>query len=650
MGLWSLLSSSLLLLPALQALPQFYPVIPLYPVFYPVPVIQWTVLPVPLLKTISEEETAKIFVERAERELEADASAYQFANWNYQTNLTDENQKVKLAAAETSGLLSKRLGKEAQGFDVQQITDVDIKRKLKLIKDLGTSALPDENLKKYNKLLSDMGSTFSKAKVPQRGNSNVQFSLEPEITEVMAKSRDPSELQYYWEQFREASGKKIRANYVEHVDLLNEAAKLNGFRDASKMKVDVYESDTFMEEMEATWEGLKPLYSQLHAYVRNKLLERYGGEVVSATGALPAHLLGNMWAQSWNNIADMLTPYPAKPSIDVTEAMVSQGWTQKKMFEKAEDFFLSLGLEPMPAAFWEKSVLEKPTDGRDLTCHASAWDFQNGQDYRIKQCTRVNQEDFLTVNHEMGHVQYFLQYSNLSFLYRDGANPGFHEGVADILSLAVGNAEYFQSLGLVGQEVDVTDEETNINLLFGLALDRIAFLPFSYMIDKFRWDVYSGLASKEDMNCHWWKLRHSIQGLQPPTTRSKDQFDAGAKYHVAAGIGYVRYFTALIYKFQFFRSMCLESGSYVPGDPSKPLHRCNFYGSKAAGRKLSSMLEMGRSRPWKEAMEVMTGQDEMSTGAIREYFLPLEQWLVERNRRDNVTVGWGEVEEGMLCQ
>ena len=348
--------------------------------------------------------------------------------------------------------------------------------------------------------------------------------------------------------------------YGQYVDLYNEAAELNGFADASLMKVDSYESDTFKEEMAETWEGLKPLYEELHAYVRHKLHSFYGPEVLKDSGAIPAHLLGNMWAQSWNNIADILKPFPAKPSINVTGAMLEQGWDQRKMFEKADEFFQSMGMEPMPEKFWSGSIIKKPEDGRELTCHASAWDFYNGEDFRIKQCTRVNQEDFITVNHEMGHVQYFLQYKDKSYLYRNGANPGFHEGVADILSLAVGTATYFQRLGLLDEDLDVGDEETNINILFDMALERIAFLPFGYLVDKFRWDVYSGVTSKQNMNCHWWKLRREIQGLAPPTTRNNLQFDAGAKYHVAGDVGYVRYFTAFIYEFQFYRQLCLDSG------------------------------------------------------------------------------------------
>merc|ERR1711994_885620 len=415
-------------------------------------------------------------------------------------------------------------------------------------------------------------------------------------------------------------------------------------------KVDPYESDAFKEEMGETWEGLKPLYQQLHAYVRHKLSKFYGSDVVPDSGPIPAHLLGNMWAQSWNNIADILKPFPAKPSINVTGAMLEQGWDQRKMFEKADEFFQSMGLQPMPEKFWSGSIIKKPEDGRELTCHASAWDFYNGEDFRIKQCTRVNQEDFITVNHEMGHVQYFLQYKDKSYFFRSGANPGFHEGVADILSLAVGTATYFQRLGLLDEDLDVNDEETNINILFDMALERIAFLPFGYLVDPFRCDVSSGVTTVENMNCHWWRLRNDIQGLVPPSKRNYKHFDAGSKYHVAGDVGYVRYFTAFIYEFQFYKALCLESGKYVPGDPTKPLHQCNFYGSREAGDKMRSMLKMGASKPWKEAMREMTGQPEMSTEALREYFAPLEAWLEEENRRAGITVGWDSTPVGDMCE
>ena len=547
--------------------------------------------------------------------------------------------------------LSLKLGKQATKYDLNSILDIDIRRKLESISQIGTSILNENDLDRYNVITNEMEKIYSTAKVPDYKDKSKKVSLEPEITLTMGKSRDPDELEYYWTQHRESTGTKMREMYKEYIELTNKAARMNGFKDGTEMKTNAYESDTFVQEMDRTWQGLKPLYEQLHAYVRYHLHKKYGNSVVDPEGPIPAHILGNMWAQSWGNIGDLVTPYPDKPSLDVTPAMQKQKWTPKIMFEKAEDFFQSIGFEPMTETFWKNSLIEKPKDGRDLICHASAWDFYSPDDFRIKMCTRVNQEDFVTVNHEMGHTQYQMLYRNLSYLFRDGANPGFHEGVADILSLAVGTADYYQRLGLLSNDVDMGDKETNINILFRMALERLAFMPFGYLVDRYRWDLYSGWADEHEMNCHWVKLRSEIQGVKPPNMRNDDEhFDAGSKYHVAGNVGYVRYFTAFIYEFQFYRTLCLISKQYDPNDPLKPLHRCNFYGSKEAGDKLRSMLVLGSSKPWKEVMEVMTGQPDMNTDAFREYFKPLEDWLIEENRKNKVKVGWKNPPLNTMCK
>lgn len=602
--------------------------------------------------TAKSSQEAFEFVAKAESELHKAGKKATQIEWAYATNITDENEKKKLENTKLLDALSLKLGREAKQYDINTITDQDLKRKLDSISQIGTSILEQEDLDKYNRITTEMEKIYSKAKVPGFKDKSKMLSLDPDITLILAESRDPEELEYYWTHWREVTGKEIRnKNYYEqYVDLRNKAARMNGFRDGTESQIHAYESKTFVQEMAETWNGLKPLYEQLHAFVRQRLHEKYGNALVDPEGPIPAHLLGNMWAQSWNNIEDMLKPYPEKPSIEVNEAMKERGWTPKVMFEKADDFFQSIGFEPMTEPFWEKSVIKKPEDGRDLVCHASAWDFYGNDDYRIKMCTKVTAEDFVTVNHEMGHIQYFMRYRNQSYFFRNGANPGFHEGVADILSLAVGTASYYQKLGLLSNDVDVTDEETNINILFSMALQRLAFMPFGYLVDKYRWDLYSEWATEEEMNCHWVKLRSEIQGIQPPNMRSEDHFDAGAKYHVAANVGYVRYFTAFVYEFQFYRTLCLISNQYDPNDPKKPLHRCNFYGSKEAGDKLDSMLKLGSSKPWKDAMEVMTGQRDMSTDAFREYFKPLEDWLISENKKKNVKVGWKNPPIEKMCK
>jgi len=342
----------------------------------------------------------------------------------------------------------------------------------------------------------------------------------------------------------------------------------------------------FKRDIEDIWLTITPFYEEIHAYVRAKLREVYGASIIADDGLIPAHLLGNMWAQSWENVYSFTVPFPNKKSVDITEQMKRQGYTPRKMFEVSDEFFTSLGLIPMPPAFWEKSVIEKPDD-LEMVCHASAWDFCNAQDFRIKQCTVVDIEDFITVHHEMGHIQYDLQYKDQPYVYRRGANPGFHEAIGDTLALAVKTPKHLKEIGLLDESTDIDDYETSINFLFSIALEKIAFLPFSYIMDRLRWDIFDGTLNSSEYNSHWWALRERIQGIKSPVERSEDDFDPGAKYHIPANVPYIRYFVSHVIQFQFYRSLCIEAGQYNPEDPSSMLHNCDFYRSKEAGAKLA---------------------------------------------------------------
>jgi len=461
-----------------------------------------------------------------------------------------------------------------------------------------------------------------------------------DIDAIMKTSRDEEELRHVWIQWRNVTGRPIKEHYERFVELSNEAARLNDFSDTGDMWLRNYETDSFKDDIDELWSTMKPFYQEIHAYVRTKLREVYGASVLGDDGLIPAHLLGNMWAQSWGNIYSLTVPFPNKTSVDVTEQMILQGYTPKKMFEVSDEFFTSLGLIPMPPEFWEKSVFEKPED-KEMVCHASAWDFCNGKDFRIKQCTVVNNKDLITVHHEMGHIQYDLQYKDQPYVYRQGANPGFHEAIGDTLALSVQTPKHLKEIGLLNESAVIDDYETSINFLFSMALEKIVFLPFSYLIDKLRWEIFSGSVDSSEYNTRWWELREKIQGIKSPVERSEDDFDAGAKYHVPANVPYIRYFVSHVIQFQFYRSLCIEAGQYDPEDPSKPLHNCDFYRSKEAGAKLASMLSMGSSKPWSEAMKKMTGREWMLASAVREYFKPLEDWLRVKNEETNETVGWG---------
>ncbi|XP_065334357.1 angiotensin-converting enzyme-like [Cloeon dipterum] len=401
--------------------------------------------------------------------------------------------------------------------------------------------------------------------------------------------------------------------------------------------------EDFREQVGGLWEQLKPLYQQLHAYVRRHLRLKYGDEVVKAKGPIPAHLLGNMWAQTWGNIADIMLPYPNATSTgNVTASLIKKGYTPLDMFKLSEEFYLSLNLTAMPEMFWEKSIIEKPADGRDLVCHASAWDFSDGENFRIKMCTRVNEEDLYTVHHEMGHVQYFLQYKHLPKNYHGGANEAFHEAVGDVLALSVSTPKHMRAIGLI-DELEKGDEqaemEANINHLFYMALEKIAFLPFAYELDLWRWNVFNETTTIDNYNCDWWKLVHEFQGLEPPTNRTSTEFDIASKYHIVADVPYIRYFVSFVIQFQFHKGLCQAAGQL---ENNATLNECDIYNSTNAGNLLGSMLQLGSSKPWQDAMEIVTGQREMDASAIREYFAPLEKWLQEENERTGEFIGWEE--------
>jgi peptidyl-dipeptidase A len=384
----------------------------------------------------------------------------------------------------------------------------------------------------------------------------------------------------------------------------------------------------FERELERLWEQVKPLYVSLHAYVRGRLVEKYGPQVVPANGMIPAHLLGNMWAQEWGNVYPLVAPagQSASAGYDVTELLKRKNVDQRGMVKIGEGFFTSLGFAPLPQSFWERSQIVKPRD-REVVCHASAWDIDDRDDVRIKMCTEQTGEDFVTVHHELGHNFYQRAYKDQPFLFKNGANDGFHEAIGDAVALSIG-PEYLKQVGLL----ETIPAANDTLLLLRQALDKVAFLPFGLLIDQWRWKVFSGEVTPASYNKAWWDLRAKYQGVAPPVARSEADFDPGAKYHVPANTPYTRYFLARVLQFQFFRAMCRDAGY------TGPLHRCSFYGSKQAGAKLATMLDAGASRPWQETLKAMTGEERMDATALLDYFAPLKKWLDEQNK--GKTVGW----------
>ncbi|HYL47714.1 MAG TPA: M2 family metallopeptidase, partial [Candidatus Limnocylindrales bacterium] len=483
--------------------------------------------------------------------------------------------------------------------------------------------------KELSQILASLTGDYGKGKWCPEGAQGKCLSLN-DMENILAKSRDPEELKRVWIGWH-AIAPPMRERYTRMVTLANEGAKIMGFSDVGAMWRAGYDMppDAFSAELDRLWQQVRPLYLSLHAYVRSQLMKKYGASVVPPGAPIPADLLGNMWAQTWDNVYPLLAPPNADPGFDLTEILKSRNTDPLGMVRYGERFFTSLGFTPLPKTFWERSLFTKPRD-REVVCHASAWDVDYVDDLRIKMCIEIKDEDFSTIHHELGHNFYQRAYDQQPFLFRDSANDGFHEAIGDTIALSV-TPEYLKQIGLLDS---VPPASADIGLLMKQALGKVAFLPFGLLIDKWRWGVFSGKISSADYNKAWWELRREYQGVAPPVPRSEANFDAAAKYHVAANVPYARYFLASVLQFQFHRALCRAAGY------AGPLHRCSIYNNKEAGARLAKMLAMGKSLPWPDELEALTGEKQMDATAILDYFAPLKQWLDEQNKLNGVKVGW----------
>ena len=569
---------------------------------------------------------AKAFLDEAEAKLMALATDAGRAAWVQSTHITDDTEILAAQANERSIAATVAYAKKATRFDGLKLPD-ELARKMRLLKLSLTLAAPSDpkESEELTRITAGMEGAYGKGKYCPPGKDKC-LDLE-EITKIMAESRDAAQLLDVWRGWH-AIAPPMKKDFARYVELANKGARELGFADTGAMWRSKYDMApaAFPAELDRLWEQVRPLYLSLHAYVRWKLREKYG-DAVPASGPIPAHLLGNMWAQTWDNIYPLIAPKDADPGFDLTAILKARKTEPLQMVRYGEGFFTSLGFDPLPKTFWERSLFTKPRD-REVVCHASAWDVDNDEDLRIKMCIEITGEDFSVIHHELGHNFYQRSYKGLPFLFRDSANDGFHEAIGDTIALSI-TPGYLKKVGLIGE---VPPPSKDIGLLLRMALDKLAFLPFGLLVDQWRWKVFSGEVTPDHYNQAWWELRTKYQGIAAPVGRSEKDFDPGAKYHVPANVPYTRYFLAHILQFQFHRALCRIAGE------TGPLNRCSIYGSKAAGERLDKMLAMGVSRPWPEALFALTGEKRMDATAIREYFAPLEKWLDEQNK--GVPVGW----------
>ncbi|MBA2635717.1 MAG: M2 family metallopeptidase [Sphingomonas sp.] len=563
------------------------------------------------------------FVARAEQEL-ADLSLYgNKAAWVNATYITEDTDWLAAKAGAEYTEAQVRLASEAARFDEVAGLSFDTRRKLDILKQ--SIVAPASNVPgaadELATLMTGLQSQYGKGKGTYKGRVTPGNELEA----LMRTERNPELLKEMWVSWHNNVGRPMAADYTKFVTLANTGAKELGYADVGAMWRSGYDMapDEFAALTDRLWAQTKPLYDQLHCYVRSELNEKHGASVQPASGPIRADLLGNMWAQEWGGIYDVVAP-PGAGDIgyDLTDLLVAKKYTAEKIVRTGETFFSSLGFAPLPQTFWDRSMITKP-EGREVVCHASAWDLDNLDDIRIKMCTLVNAEDFVTVHHELGHNYYQRAYKAQPFLYKDSANDGFHEAIGDMLALSV-TPEYLTQIDLLPKS-RVPAPSKDIGLLLRQAMDKVAFLPFGLLVDRWRWGVFSGEIAPAQYNQAWTDLRLRYQGITPPVPRAASDFDPGAKFHIPGNTPYTRYFLARILQFQFYEAACRQAGW------TGPLHRCSFYNNAEVGRRLNAMLEMGKSRPWPDALEAFTGTREMSAEPMIRYFAPLQTWLQQRN-------------------
>jgi peptidyl-dipeptidase A len=573
------------------------------------------------------------FVKELNRDMGAIGKELNAAGWTQATYITADTQYMSARANERNLELFSNAVNKAKRFDGLQLEGATARTLAQLkVSDLVSAPAPNDAAKRAElaTIMAHMEATYGEGKYCITRDGKEFCRNIDELSQTLVQSRDNKALTEAWAGWHQV-GRGIRSDYVRFVELANEGARELGFADLGAMWRSRYDMtpEQFEQEVERLWGQVTPLYSAMQCYARTQLAKRYGEALVPAGKPIPAQLFGNLWAQQWNNIyEDILKPYPAvvRPSLDST--LVKQKYTPQRMTQQAEAFYTSLGMQKLPDTFWQRSMLSRPRD-REVVCHASAWHMDGKDDVRIKQCITPTEEELGTIYHELGHVYYYLAYQDQPYLFQNGAHDGFHEAIGDTVLLSM-TPTYLAQIGLGGKVA--VSKEAVINEQMKMAADKIAFLPFGKLVDQWRWKVFSGEVTPANYNKAWWDLRLKYQGIAPPTARSEEDFDPGAKYHVPGNTPYTRYFLSFILQFQFHRALCQAAG--LKG----PLHECSVFNSKEAGQRFQAMLAAGSSQPWKETLEKLTGTQSMDASAIIEYFAPLMGWLEERNKGQQC--GW----------
>ena len=586
---------------------------------------------VPSGEQTNQIEDLDVFLDEVENENLEFGPIISSASWISSNFITFDSQKIIADYGTRYTLDALNKARRASSFDGLEVSD-EKRRMLNILKTsfVMPPPLDSELAAELSKITTSLGAMYGSGE--HCFDDGVCYDLEA-FEAIIDNSRDPKELLKAWSGWHEIS-KPMKPMYMRMVEIGNQGANDLGYQNLSDLWFSKYDmpGDEFLMETDRVWEEVKPLYDALHCHVRAKLNDHYGDDIVSTSDPLPVHMLGNMWGQSWSNIYDLVYPKQEELSaVNLTEIIEERKLSEIDMVEYAEDFFISIGFEALPDTFWERSLFVKPVD-RSVVCHASAWNLDSSNnDLRIKMCIEKNEEDFITIHHELGHIFYYQAYNHLPTLFQGGANDGFHEAFGDLLTLSI-TPDYLKKINFINQEEADRAEKDFIGLLMKQALEGVVVIPWALMLDKWRAGIFEGDITNENLNESWWQMREYYQGIAPPSERSEEYFDAGAKYHIPGNTPYTRYYLARIMQYQFHEALCKASGY------DGYLHECSVYGNKVAGEKIISTMALGQSLPWQDAFEKITGSRELSGESILNYYAPLKKWLDEQN--EFRTCGW----------
>ena len=441
-----------------------------------------------------------------------------------------------------------------------------------------------------------------------------------QIDTKLETSTDLAERQAVWEASKQ-SGPALKPGLVKLRDLRNGVARELGHADYFALQVASYDMtpDEMIKLNEEFMRVLRPLYLQLHTWAKYKLAEKYHQPVPKR---IPAHWINNRWAQEWTGLVEAA-------DLDAN----FKGRTPEWIVKTAEQFYADIGMNPLPPSFWTKSDLYPVPAGdpRKKNAHASCWHVDLENDIRSLMSVEANSQWFFTAHHELGHGHYFMAYTRPGVppLLRLGANPAFHEGFAEVISLASSQVPYLQYRGVLPADFKA---DATAFLLNDALTSSIPFMFWSSgTMAHWEADIYAKNLPADQWNARWWQYVRDFQGIEPPTPRGEEWCDAATKTHINdAPCYYYSYAIAFVIKFQLH--------DYVARHIlHQPPQSCNYAGHPEVGARFKTILDKGGTEDWRKLLKDATGED-LSTRAMVEYFKPLQAWLEEQNR--GRPIGW----------